>query len=56
MNRQGTVPWTFLVEEVTDDGTPETGDWFQIGAWAAAAVVLAGLIIVLIARRRREEA
>ena len=56
MNRQGTVPWTFLVEEVTDDGTPETGDWFQIGAWAAAAVVLAGLIIVLIVRRRKEEA
>lgn len=56
MNRQGDVPWTFLVEEVPDDDSADTGDWFQIGAWAAAAAVLAALIIVLLVRRRRESA
>ena len=54
MDRLGTVPWTFLVEEVTADDTPETGDWFRPAVWIAAAVVLAGCIVLLLIRRRKK--
>lgn len=55
MNQRGDVPWTFLAEEIDDtDDTPETGDWFRMGAWALAAIVLAAGIAVLVVRRRKE--
>ena len=57
MGSIGIVPWTFIVEEVPDDKTPDTGDWFQSEVWLGAigllAVVLAVLIVVQ--RRRREQ-
>lgn len=58
MNRTGVVPWTFLVEEIPDDSTPDTGDWFQTGVWIGAAAVLAMAIFLLLIvqkKRRREE-
>lgn len=56
MNRVGVVPWTFLVEEIPEDDTPETGDWFNIGMWAGLAIALAAVIIVLIVLQRRRRA
>lgn len=55
MNQRGDVPWTFLAEEIKDtDDTPETGDWFRMGAWALAAVALAAVIAVVAIRKRKE--
>ena len=54
MGRIGTVPWTFLVEEVPEEDTPETGDWFRPAVWIAAAAVLAGCIVLLLIRRRKK--
>ena len=49
MGREGRVPWTFLVEEIPEDDTPQTGDWFSLSIWlalaAAAALVLAAAIV-----------
>ncbi|MGN0745862.1 MAG: hypothetical protein ACI4ML_04225 [Aristaeellaceae bacterium] len=58
MGAMGVVPWTFLVEEIPEDPTPHTGDWFQAGLWIGAAALLAAAVIVLIVlqRRRRKEA
>ena len=56
MNAMGTIPWTFIAEEVPEEGSPETGDWFQIGIWAAAAAALAaGIVVILILKRRQRE-
>lgn len=58
MGREGTVPWTFLVEEIKEEETPKTGDWFQKNLWIGLAAVLAGGIVVLLVlqkRRRGEE-
>lgn len=58
MNREGTVPWTFLVEEIEDEDTPQTGDWFQRNLWLGIASVLAGSIVLLLIlqkKRRAEE-
>ena len=55
MGRIGTVPWTFLVEEVPEEDTPETGDWFRPALWCGAAVLLAAcIVLILLARRRRQ--
>lgn len=54
MGRIGIVPWTFLVEEIEEDDTPDTGDWFQIGLWISiAAVLMAAILVLLYAQRRR---
>lgn len=54
MGRIGIVPWTFLVEEITEDDTPDTGDWFQKGLWISiAAVLMAAILVLLYAQRRR---
>lgn len=55
MNQIGVVPWTFLIEEVPEDDTPDTGDDFQMEIWLGAAAVLASLIFVLLMRRRKRE-
>jgi len=58
MNKAGIVPWTFAAQEIPEEATPETGDWFQIGLWAAlaAALVLAIAVILILKHRQREEA
>ena len=57
MGQVGIIPWTFIVEEIPQDDTPDTGDWFQIEYWFAAA---AGLMLVismlLIVQRKRKAA
>lgn len=57
MGRVGVVPWTFLVEEIPEDDTPDTGDWFQTGVWISIAAVLAAAIVMLliVQRKRRAE-
>lgn len=57
MGRIGIVPWTFLVEEIPEDDTPDTGDWFQTGVWISIAAVLAAAIVMLliVQRKRRAE-
>ena len=56
MNRVGVVPWTFLVEEIPDDDTPHTGDWFQTGVWVGIAILLAVMIAVLVWIQRKRQA
>lgn len=53
MNEVGVVPWTFLVEEIEEDDTPQTGDWFDANLWLGGAAVLLAMIFVL-AKRRKE--
>ena len=57
MGQIGVVPWTFLVEEIPEDDTPDTGDWFQTGVWVGIAAVLAAAILMLliVQRKRRAE-
>ena len=57
MGRIGIVPWTFLVEEIPEDDTPDTGDWFRTGVWISIAAVLAAAIVLLliVQRKRRAE-
>ena len=57
MGRVGVGPWTFLVEEIPEDDTPDTGDWFQTGVWISIAAVLAAAIVMLliVQRKRRTE-
>lgn len=55
MDEKGTVPWTFIVEEITEDDTPETGDWFQMGAWCAAALAIAAAIVILVVFQRKKK-
>ena len=58
MGAIGVVPWTFMVEEIPEDPSVHTGDWFQAGLWIGAAALLAAAVIVLIVlqRKRRKEA
>lgn len=54
MNQIGVVPWTFIVEEIPEDDTPDTGDWFQTGMWAGiAAVIAAAIFLLLIVQKKR---
>jgi hypothetical protein len=53
MDEAGTIPWVFLAEEIEEDDTPKTGDWFRMELWLGIAAVLAAAIIVLIFAKRR---
>lgn len=56
-NQLGVVPWTFMVEEIPNDGTPHTGDWFVSGVWMTLAGVLAlAIFIVLLLMKKRKTA
>lgn len=55
MGKVGTVPWTFLVEEIPEEDSPETGDWFRMEIWLSAAVVLTAAILFVLLRKRRAE-
>ena len=52
MGKVGTVPWPFLVEEIPEEDSPETGDWFRMEIWLSAAVVLACAILFVLMRKR----
>ena len=55
MSAIGFVPWTFIAEEIPDDETPHTGDWFQLGWWLlAAAIIVVAIAGVLWAQKRRK--
>ena len=55
MSAIGVVPWTFIAEEIPDDETPHTGDWFQLGWWLlAAAIIVVAIAVVLWAQKRRK--
>lgn len=57
MNQIGVVPWTFLIEEIPEDDTPDTGDWFRTNVWISIAAALAAVILMLliVQRKRRAE-
>ena len=57
MGTVGIVPWTFMVEEIPEEGdTPQTGDWFNAAAWiGAAGILLAGMIAVLLMMNRKRK-
>ena len=57
MDRKGVVPWTFIVEEIdTGDGTPQTGDTFQLDFWISICVISFVLLLVMwFFRRRRKD-
>lgn len=52
----GIVPWTFMVEEIPEDKTPHTGDWFQSEIWLAIICMLAVAAATLYVMKRRETA
>ena len=54
MDRTGTVPWVFLVEEIAEETTPETGDWFRLPVWIALALLLLAAVLILARRRERK--
>ncbi len=56
MGQVGVVPWTFLIEEIPEDDTPDTGDWFEAGIWAGAAALLALAIVILLVMQKRKNA
>lgn len=56
MGAIGIVPWTFLVEEIPEDDTPDTGDWFQMEIWLSIAMVLAAAIVVVLLWQRKRRA
>ncbi len=55
MGVKGTIPWTFLVEEIDTSDTPKTGDWFDLLPWIGAFAAICGLAIWLIIYRRRQK-
>lgn len=57
MNAIGTVPWTFTVEEIPDDDTPDTGDRFELSTWLiSGGVILLAIAVVLVQMKRRKAA
>jgi hypothetical protein len=53
MEKRGTVPWTFVAEEVEDMDEPETGDRFDVALWLFAAGVAAAALAVLLLTRNK---
>lgn len=57
MNKLGIIPWTFIVEEIPEDTTPHTGDWYQSALWLAlAGLLVLAIVFVLLAKRRARRA
>lgn len=57
MNTMGTVPWTFVVEELPDSETPDTGDYFELSTWLiSGGMILLAIAIVLLQMKRRKAA
>lgn len=56
MGEIGIVPWTFMVEEIPEDDTPHTGDWFQSEVWLAIICMLIVAATALYVMKRRESA
>ena len=56
MGQVGVVPWTFKIEEVPEDDTPDTGDWFEAGIWMGAAALLALAIVILLVMQKKKKA
>ena len=57
MDAMATIPLTFLVEELPDDVTPDTGDWFSMPVWiGVGAVLAAALLWLLLGWKKRKEA
>jgi hypothetical protein len=57
MNKLGIIPWTFIVEEIPEDTTPHTGDWYQSALWlSVAGLLLLAIVLVLLMKRRAREA
>lgn len=55
MDRTGTIPWVFLAEEVSTEGTPETGDSFRPALWCGIAALIVACIARMLLHRRRAE-
>lgn len=56
MGAMGVVPWTFLVEELPEGWTPETGDSYDLVTWlVAAAMILAAIAWVLFQYKRQKK-
>ena len=53
MGEMGIVPWTFMVEEIPEDDTPHTGDWFQSEVWLAIICMLIVAATALYVMKRR---
>lgn len=57
MDAMATIPWTFIAEELPDDDTPDTGDWFSMPVWIGLGVVLAAALVwLLVGWKKRKEA
>lgn len=56
MGEIGIVQWTFMVEEIPEDDTPHTGDWFQSEVWLAIICMLIVAATALYVMKRRESA
>lgn len=57
MNKLGVIPWTFSIEEIPEDTTPHTGDWYQSALWlSVAGLLLLAIVLVLILQRRARKA
>ena len=57
MGRMGIVPWTFTIEEIVLDDTPETGDSFTLWVWiAVGGALVICLLWLLLGRRKQKEA
>lgn len=48
MGAAGIIPWVFTADEIPDDDTPHTGDWFQRSTWLLLAAALAAVLAILL--------